>query len=65
MTILIFVTKLPKREFMIENGKIILVRASMVGTYYIKLFRKRASRQNGILMSLFHLVAEKTKVYEQ
>ena len=50
---------------MVENGKIILVRASMVGTYYIKLFRKRASRQNGILMSLFHLVAEKTKVYEQ
>ena len=50
---------------MVENGKITLERASMVATYYIKLFRKRASRQNGILMSLFYLVAEKTKVYEQ
>ena len=34
------------------------MRASMVVTYYIKLFRTGANRHNGILMSLVHLVAE-------
>ena len=48
----------PKREFSVENGKIALVRASMVVTYYIKLFCTRADRRNGILMSVLLLVAE-------
>ena len=48
----------PKRELPFENGKIALVHASMVVTYYIKLFRTRAERHNGILMSLLLLVAE-------
>ena len=47
----------PKRAFPVENGKIALVRAFMVVTYYIKLFRTGANRHNGILMSLL-LVAE-------
>ena len=47
-----------KRVFLVENGKIALVRASMVVTYNIKLFRMGADRQNGILMSLILLVAE-------
>ena len=34
------------------------LRASMVATYYIKLFRTEADRHNGILMSLLLLVAE-------
>ena len=40
------------------NPKIALLRASMVVTYYIKLFRTRADRHNGILMSLLLLVSE-------
>ena len=40
------------------NAKIALLRASMVVTYYIKLFRTGADRQNGILISLLLLVAE-------
>ena len=40
------------------NAKIALLRASMVVTYYIKLFRTGADRHNGILMSLLLLVAE-------
>ena len=44
--------------FPIENRKIALSRASMVITYYIKLFRTGADRHNGILMSLLLLVAE-------
>ena len=40
------------------NAKIELLRASMVVTYYIKLFRTGANRYNGILMSLLLLVAE-------
>ena len=40
------------------NAKIALLRASMVVTYYIKLFRTGADRHNGILMSLLFLVAE-------
>ena len=45
-------------KFPVENGKIALVRASMVVTYYIKLFRTEADRHNGILMSLLLLVEE-------
>ena len=40
------------------KGKISLLRAFMVVTYYIKLFRTGADRHNGILMSLLLLVAE-------
>ena len=59
LTILIFFNQVcPKRVFPDENGKIALVRASMVVNYYIKLFRTGADRQNGILMSLLLLVAE-------
>ena len=42
----------PKREFPVENGKIALVRASMVNAYYIKHFRTGADRHNGILTKL-------------
>ena len=49
-------------NFLIENGKIKLVRASMVITYYIKLFRTGADRHNGILMSLPLLVTKTMKV---
>ena len=47
------------------NIKIALLRASMVVTYYIKLFRTGADRYNGILMSLLLLVAEKKHQYDQ
>ena len=40
------------------NEKITLLCASMVVTYYIKLFRTEVDRHNGILMSLPLLVAE-------
>ena len=43
------------------NVKIALSRASMVVTYYIKLFRTEDDRRNGILMSPLFLVAE-TKI---
>ena len=43
------------------NVKITLSRASMVVTYYIKLFRTEDDRRNGILMSPLFLVAE-TKI---
>ena len=43
------------------NAKIVLLLASMVVTYYIKLFRTGADRHNGILMSLLLLVAETTR----
>ena len=59
LTIFIF---WPKREFPVENRKIAIVRASMVVTYYIKLFRTRADRYSGILMSLLLLVAETINV---
>ena len=45
-------------EFPVENGKIALVRAAMVVTYYFKLFCTGAERHNSILMSLLVLVAE-------
>ena len=47
----------PKREFPVENGKITLVCAFMILTYYIKLFLTGADRHNGILVSLLVLVA--------
>ena len=50
-----------KREFTVKNGKIALVRASMVITYYIKLFRTGADRHNCILMSFLLLVTETMK----
>ena len=40
------------------NAKITLLRASIVVTYYIKLFLMGADRHNGILMSVLILVAE-------
>ena len=54
----------PKRVFPDENREIVLVRASVVVTYYIKLFRMGADRHNGILMSLLLLVAETIKTPE-
>ena len=47
--------------FSVENGKIALVRASMVLTYYIKLFHTGADRHNSISMSLLLLIAETKK----
>ena len=47
------------------NVKIALLRAPMVVTYYIKLFRTGADRYNGILMSLLLLVAEKKHQHDQ
>ena len=47
-----------KQKFPVESEKIALVRASMVITFYIKLFRTGADKHNGILMSLLLLVAE-------
>ena len=44
--------------FTIWNAKIALMRASMVVTYYIKLFRTGTDRHNSILMSLLLLVTE-------
>ena len=59
LTILIFFDQIcPKWEFPVENRKIALVPASMVFTYYIKLFRTGADGHNGILASLLLLVAE-------
>ena len=40
------------------NAKIALLRAPMVVTYYIKLFRTGSDRHNGILIPLVLLVAE-------
>ena len=56
-----FVQICPKREFLVENGKIALVRASMVVTYYIILFHTRPDIHNGILMYLLFLAAEAIK----
>ena len=47
-----------KISFTNWNAKVALLCASMVVTYYIRLFRTGADRHNGILMSLFLLVAE-------
>ena len=44
-----------------ENAKITLLRASMVVTYYVKLFRTGADRHSSILMPLLLLVAETIK----
>ena len=56
-----FGPNLPKKVFPIGNGKIALVRTSMVVTYYIKPFRTGADKHKGILMSLLLLVAKPTK----
>ena len=40
------------------DAKIALLHASMVVTYYIKLFRTGADRLNGILISLLLLTAK-------
>ena len=40
------------------DAKIALLHASVVVTYYIKLFRTGADRLNGILISLLLLAAE-------
>ena len=53
----------PKKVFPIRNGKIALVCASMVVTYYIKLFRTGADRHNGILVPLPLLVTETKRLY--
>ena len=58
LTISIFLSNFPKREYRVEKGKIGLVPTSMVVTHYIKLFRTEADRQSGILMSLLLLVGE-------
>ena len=50
----------PNSKFPVEEGKIAHVRASMMVTYYNKLFRTGADRHNGILMYLLLLVAEAT-----
>ena len=64
LTILIFFDQIrPKRKFLVENGKIALVNACMLVTYYIKLFRTGAERHNDIIMALLLLAAEKTKRY--
>ena len=46
------------------NVQIAPLLASMVVTYYIKLFRTVADRHNGILMSLLLLVAETIISYD-
>ena len=48
-----------KIGFISCNAKIGLLRASMLVTYYIKLFRRGIYRHNAILMFLLLLVAEK------
>ena len=50
-----------KIDFTNWNAKITLLRAPMVATYRIKLFRTGADRHNGILMSLLLLVEERQK----
>ena len=52
-----------KNSFTYWNAKIALLPASMVVTYYIKLFRTGADRNNGILMSRFLPVAETIRTF--
>ena len=54
-----------KRIFPVRKGKIALVRASLVVTYYIKYFRTGNDRHNGILMSLLLLLADTLKALEK
>ena len=51
----------PKRVFPVVNGKVALVRGSMIVSYYIKLLLTVAERHNSILMSFLLLVAETMK----
>ena len=53
-----------KISFANWNAQIALLGASMVVTYYIKIFRTGVDRRNGILMSLLLLVAETIKIRE-
>ena len=46
------------KAFCLFQAKIAFFHASMVVTYYTRLFRTRADRHNSILMSLLLLVAE-------
>ena len=50
-------------ELPVEKRKIALAHASIVITYYIKLFCTGADRHNGILMSLLLLVTETIRLY--
>ena len=52
-----------KISFTNWTGKITLLRAFMVVTYYIKLFWTGADRHNVISMSLLLLVAETINIY--
>ena len=61
MLIFFLLPNLPEKGISVENGKTALVRASMVVTYYIKVFRIGADRHNNILMSFLLLVAETIK----
>ena len=45
------------------SAKIAVLWASVVVTYYIKLFRTGPNRQNGILMSLLFFVEEAIKIF--
>ena len=49
---------MPKKDISDQNREKALVRASMVVTYYIELFRTGTDRRNHIFMSLLLLVAE-------
>ena len=58
LTNLIFGPNLLKMGISVQKQKIVVLRASMVVIYYIKLFRTGADKHNAILMSLLLLVAE-------
>ena len=51
MLIFFLLPNLPEKGISVENGKIALVRASNVVTYYIKVFRTGTDKHNSILMS--------------
>ena len=54
---MIYLNKLAtKRVFLVQNGKVALVSASMIVTYYIKLFRAGADRLLLVVAETFILV---------
>ena len=62
MAILIFLTKfLLKGNFRSKTDKSLWCVRALVVTYCVQLFRTRADRHNGILMSLLFLVTEITR----
>ena len=62
MTVLIFWTKFAQKGyFWSKTEKLHFLRASMVVTYYIKLFYMGADRQNDIFISFLLLVTEKIR----